>query len=107
MGQLVAESADEIALIRAEENSPRSRERDGRAPGRGSTGGERVEEASVGDDDQAERTGIPAAQPGPVRRPIGELGQLGRHRSLGGPGHGRDPSHLDGRGRPLEQEGED
>jgi hypothetical protein len=60
----------------------------------------------VGNDDEPERPRVAQSKPRPLGRPVGEPREVGGHGPLGGPGHGRDPSHLHGGGAALEQEQE-
>ncbi len=104
MGELVAEGADEVVLVGAEEDGPRARHRDGGAPRRCAAGGERVEQVGVGNHDEPKRPRVAQAKPRPLGRPVGEPREVGRDRSLGGPGHGRDPTDLHRGGAALKEE---
>lgn len=101
MGQLVSEGTGEVVLIGAEEDGAGAGHRHGGAPCRGPTLGERVEDSTVGHDDETERPRFPAAEAWPLGWPAGEDGQLTRKGALRGPRHGGHPPDLDRRRRAL------
>jgi hypothetical protein len=106
VGQLMTKCARKVVLIGAKQDDALAGLGDGGAPGRGSAGGERIERAAVGDDDEAERTGITEPESRPLGGTVGGAGQLEGNRLLSRPRDDRDPTDLD-RGRvALEQENE-
>jgi hypothetical protein len=76
----VPEGSIELALIRPEQDRARAGKSDCGTPRRGSAGGERVEIAAAGDDDQAQRAWCPMTEPGPLCSAASPLGE--QHRQI-------------------------
>lgn len=102
----MSQRAGEVGLIGAEQDGALAGLGDGRSPGGGPAGGQRIERASIGHDDEAERPRVSQAQPGPLGGTIGGTGEVEGDRPLGRPGDDGDATDLD-RGRlTLEPEDE-
>ncbi|MGN6391139.1 MAG: hypothetical protein ACTHM9_02685 [Gemmatimonadales bacterium] len=102
----MTQCSEEIGLVGAEEDGVLARERDRGAPRRGAARRERVERASVGNDDEAKGAGIAPAQARPLGGTIGYTRELDCDRALCGPCDGRDPADLHCDRPGLQQEGE-
>jgi len=104
--QLVSQRTGEVVLIGAEQNGALTGLGDGRSPRRGPPGGEGIQRAAIGHDDEAERSRVSPSEPRPLGGAIGRAGQVEGNRPLGRPSDDGHPTDLD-RGRvTLEQEDE-
>jgi len=101
MSQLVAQRTVEITLVGPQEDGPGAWQGHGGAPGRDSARRERIQIATVGNDDEPERAGAPGAETGPGGALAGSSGELDGQVALVWPRNGGDLSDAYCQGRFL------